>query len=186
MKFNIKMLAAAMTLLTGSAFASVVQTTAPASSFDSGWSSTQLGSVTFAAGTNNISGLTSTVDIVDQGWGGQDPNGNQVVIGLFDNGTELWGQHVAGGYHNWSTQTFDISTNPLALSSLNTALGSIDWSSAPTVAMEMFTSTLGWPGWSLTTQNASFSVASDVPEPATLALLALGLFGISAARRRKQ
>ena len=167
--------------------APVTQTTAPASSSSyGGWNWQELGSVTLAAGTNIILGLTSTVTIWDQGWGGQDPGDNQVFVGLFDNGVELWGQHVAGAYHQTTTQSFDISSMPAALQSLDTALDGIDWSTKPTVTMQMEAAPLGYPGWELFTSNASFSVASDtvpVPEPATIATFAAALMLSASAVR---
>ena len=159
--------------------APIVQTTAPASSSSyGGWNWQALGSVTLAAGTNTVLGLTSNVTIWDQGWGGQDPNDNQVFVGLFDNGVELWGQHVAGAYHQVTTQGFDIASAPAALQSLDTALDGIDWSTKPAVTMQMEAAPVGYPGWQLFTSNASFSVISDtvpVPEPATISLFGAAL-----------
>lgn len=169
------------TSFSATAFASVTQTTEPASSYNAGWQ-TELGRVTFAAGTNYVSSLTSTVTLVDQGWGGSDPT-NGVYAGLFNGETDLYNLHLAGAGHYLSTQTQDFSIIDLA--GLNAVLASIDQASNPMLTMRMFTNSWGYPGWSLTTSDASMSVtSSQVPEPGSIALLGLGLFGFAAARRK--
>ncbi len=187
----VKQLAVGVMLLAAlatTASASIVQSTAPANSdsyyYGNGWNHQSLGSVVLAAGTNRILDLTSTVTLWDQGWGGQTYD-NGVKISLDVNGTDIWTQAVAGAYHGSTTQTFNILTQPSILSALNVAINGIDWSLAPMVNVEMYTTPYAWGGWELHTRNASFSVTSaTVPEPTSALLLALGLFGVIASRRK--
>lgn len=171
------------------AFAQVTQSTTPASASTCCWAPpVDLGTITFAHGTNYISALTSQAIVTDQGWGGYDPNNNHVVLQLWNNATSLWWVHAAGGLrYDYSVQYFDIAAHPSELATLNSVMGAIDWSTTPTVQMRMTMYGLGYPGWELHAQDASFSVTSSVvPEPATITLMGTGLVAVAFLRRRKK
>jgi hypothetical protein len=168
------------------------QTTIPASSdFSSnGYNGSDpsyfiLGSLALPTDTNLISNLTSSVTLIDQGWGGQSSS-NGVMIGLVVDDVRVWGQRVAGADHSWGTDLFDINSDPLSLASLNSSISVIDWNSVSDVKFNMFTTALGYGGWELHVRDASFSVTSEVPEPSTLAIFALGMIGLASRRFKKQ
>ena len=153
----------------------------------SSWGQGVVASVTLNAGTSQITSLTSSAVAVDQGWGGYDPNDNQVFIGLFDNATLLSWVHVAGGLrYDYSVQSF--TADALQLSGFDTALAGINWLSSPLVTMEMVAAPLGYPGWELHVSNASFTVSGDtssVPDGGTTAaMLGAGMIGLITLRRR--
>lgn len=171
----------------GSASADVIQSTS-GGSFSGTGGQHLLNSVTLATGSNQIDALTSTATLADQGWGGSDPT-NGVYIGLFEGSTALWTQWVAGAGHTISTQNFDIANDPASLASLNAAISKIDWSATQgqPVQMEMIANSWSYTGWHLSVNDAGFSVdSSQVPEPASVALLGMGLAGLAAARRKSK
>ena len=190
-KFSAKLafVAAFAVLSSASAFA-VTQATAPVNYSSYGWNNDLLSEVTFAQGTQSISAITGSTSIADQGWGGEYEQGNQIYLSLDENGTSLWGDHFAGGTHQWRSVDFDISSNAAELTSLNAALSGINWSTTPDVSMQLRSSTIGYPGWALFVSGAQFSVtsnaASAVPEANAGTMLLAGLVGLGFVARRKK
>jgi hypothetical protein len=108
-----------------------------------------------------------------------------VYVGLFQGDTAVWTQHVAGAHHGSTFQTYNILSDSAALASLNTALGTINWAGSP-VTMTLMAAPIGWGGWELHVRDAAMSVSSEVPEPASIALLGLGFAGLMASRRKSK
>lgn len=168
---------------TTGAMASVVQSAGPVN-YDTygGWHNDELMGFQLATNTVVVDSLTGSSTTFDQGWGGNDFYGNHLYITLVDNGTSVWSDFFAGGARGATFQNYAISSTKLA--DLNTALAGIDWSSLPKVEMEVRSATFGYPGWTLHSRNAEFSMTSEVPEPASLAIIGVGLLGLVGARRK--
>lgn len=145
----------------------------------------EIGRVTFEYGTQSISALHTSVTLVDQGWGGQDPD-NGVYVELLSNNNAVYWLNVAGGTHNWHTSTFDLAGNPGVYSALNGALAGINRADGP-IELRLVTNNWGYPGWELHTRDDSLSVTTSlqpVPEPETYAMFLLGLGAIGLLKRR--
>lgn len=148
------------------------------------WSQQNLATFSLNAGTKSINSVTSSWDIADQGWGGQDPNANQIYVGLFDGATYLTGFHVAGGYHDWTHQDYTADSGQLA--AFNTALAGIDWGTTSGVTLQLNTGALGYPGWSLQGANGTFAMSASVPEAATWAMMLAGFGAVGFGLRRRK
>jgi len=188
-KFSKSILVALLVAASGvSSFAQTTQSTSPVNYDSYGWNNDLLSSITFASGTNAITSIVGSTSIADQGWGGEYEPGNQLYLTLVVDGYSLWGDHFAGGTHEWRSVSYDVSNDPSQFAALNVAVGGIDWSTAQDVELQLRSSTIGYPGWALHAQDAQFSATSivAVPEPETYALMVAGLGVLGfVARRRK-
>lgn len=175
--------------VSASAFASVTQATAPVN-YDhywyQGWADDVLSEVTLMPHTSSISSLTGSAVVYDQGWGGYAPCCNATNLELFAGSALLWSDHFAGGNRvglDDPAQTYSISAS--ALTNLNSVLASINWNDTPAVTMQLHADAWAYPGWELHVRDTQFSVSSEhVPEPASIALIGLGLAGFVAARKK--
>jgi hypothetical protein len=164
----------------------VTQSIGPASYSYSGGSTgnTDLGSIILAPNTYQVNALTVTATVGDQGFGGFDPT-NGVYADLFENGTLLYRMLVAPDQRPAATETYNITNNPGTLAGLDDALAGISWAADPTVSLEMDANPWTYSGWQLHVTNASLSVTSEAPEPASLTLFGAGLAGLTWLRKRK-
>jgi hypothetical protein len=174
--------AAIFATFTTCAMASVIQSAGPVNYDSSGWHNDKLIGFQLAKNTTFIDALSGSSTTYDQGWGGNDPGSNQLYITLMDNGNSLWGDHFAGGARGATFQSYSVSSD--ALTNLNNALAAINWSGSHVVELQVRSSTLGYGGWELHARNVQFQATSEVPEPASLAIVGLGLLGLAAARRK--
>lgn len=178
----------AATSFAGAASASVIQTES-GDNLQLSYGAMVMDSVTLAAGTSNISALTSSVTLVDQdnwcfSWLFQPTDG--VYLALFNGTNALWATLVAEAKTSVSTQTYNIAKDGSALADLNAALDSINWAKTPANAVKiaLIGDASGFPIWTLDVKHEEFSVTSQVPEPGSIALLGLGVAGIGFARRK--
>lgn len=151
----------------------------------------EIGRFALQSSVGDITSLTTSVTLKDQGWGGQDPT-NGVYVGLFAGETALYTLHVASANHAWETDNYSLASNPVAFSALNAALDNAQWGAGVTV--RMYTNAWDYQGWELHTRNLSLvmtssgTVMAPVPEPSTYAMLlgGLSLLGVVARRRREK
>lgn len=149
----------------------------------------EIGRVSLQSNVGDILGLTTSVTLMDQGWGGQDPT-NGVYVKLYAGETVLYSLHVAGANHAWKTDNYSLAANPVAYAGINAALDAAQWGAGVTV--RMYTNPWDYAGWELHTRNASLNmttglgVMAPVPEPESYAMLlgGLAMLGTVAWRRK--
>ncbi len=165
--------------------------TLSASDTDQSWKSNpgnfEIGRFSLQSNIVDIISLNSSVTLIDQGWGGENPD-NGVSVRLFAGETQIYSLHVAGATHEWKTDYYSLTSNAADFAGINAALDNAAWGAGVTV--RMYTNAWGYPGWELHTRNVSLDMTSGViaavPEPATYAMLLGGLTVLGAAARRRR
>lgn len=152
----------------------------------------EIGRFSLQSNIGDITSLTTSVTLKDQGWGGSDAT-NGVYVGLFAGETALYTLHVAGATHAWKTDNYSLASNPVAFAAMNAALDGATWGAG--VTTRMYTNAWDYSGWELHTRNDTLSMSTSVagagvmlpvPEPSSYAMMlgGLGLLGVAARRRR--
>jgi hypothetical protein len=117
----------------------------------------------------------------DQGWGGENGNWTHSFVQLTENGNSLWSVQVAGAVHTPAWDSYTASSTDLA--ALNTAINSIDWTTSPTVSLDLDANIQAYSGWAGNFQNATMTVGT--PEPGTIFLAAGAGLMLLGFRRKK-
>ncbi|WP_099879047.1 PEP-CTERM sorting domain-containing protein [Massilia violaceinigra] len=147
----------------------------------------EIGRFSLQSNVGDILGLNTSVTLMDQGWGGQDPT-NGVYVGLFAGETALYTLHVAGANHAWKTDYYSLTSNPGDFAGINAALDNATWNAGVTV--RMYSNAWDYLGWELHTRNVSLAMTSGVlpavPEPSSYGMMLGGLTLLGAAAWRRQ
>lgn len=180
---HILLAVSAATLLSLNVRADTVQTATAPDYFSTGsFTASTLTSISLAQDTSNISDITASYYITDQGWGNH--VGQYVILQLNDNGNTLFSDTISDAYPPQNVN-FDLASNITELGDLNAALDGVNWSLDPNVTVDFLAQPVGYGGYTLTIDNFTDTVTSSVPDGAsTLALLGFGFAGLGFVRRK--
>ncbi|MCE3608212.1 PEP-CTERM sorting domain-containing protein [Massilia sp. P8910] len=147
----------------------------------------EIGRFSLQSNVGDIIGLNTSVTLMDQGWGNQDPT-NGVYVGLFAGETALYTLHVAGANHSRKTDDYYLISHPGDFAGINAALDNAQWNAGVTV--RMYTNAWDYPGWELHTRNVTLDMSTGVlpavPEPSSYGMMLGGLTLLGTVAWRRQ